>query len=452
LTEGGIILNAFKAYDIRGIYNKDFNKDDVYRIGFFLPGLLNTDRVLVGRDVRESSNEIFESLCRGITDSGADAYDMGLSTTPMVYYTTASHKFDASVQITASHNPKEYNGLKISRTAAIPVGYESGLSELEKLVENGEIKVSGKKGTVHKIDVREEYISFQKKYVPDLSGLKIGVDCSNGMSSLFIKDILGDSPAYIFDTPDGSFPNHEPNPLDEKNVKDLEKLVHEKGCDIGIIYDGDADRVVFVDEKGRFVSPDLIIGVLGEYFLDKEKGNVLHDIRTSKAVSEYIEKLGGTPHMWKVGHAYAKVKLKELHAIFGGELAGHYYFRDFFNCDSGIFASLIVLNVVSRMHKAGRTFSSIIDDINIYAYSGEINFRIEKKSEAMEKLKDRYTAKDKPVAVYDFDGYRIEFRDWWFNVRPSNTEPYLRLVVEAHSGSLLKEKLSELKSLLNEFV
>ena len=220
---------------------------------------------------------------------------------------------------------------------------------------------------------------------------------------------------------------------------------------LGIIYDGDGDRVVFVDEKGRFIPPDIMIAVIGMYYLEKEKGNVLYDIRTSKAVSEYITKLGGTPHMWKVGHAFAKVKLREIKGIFGGELAGHYYFRDFFNCDSGIFASLISLDVISRIKKEGKLLSELIDSIRKYPNSGEINFRIEQKDEAMERLKNEFTQKERPTAFYDFDGYRIEFKDWWFNVRMSNTEPYLRLVVEANSEDLLEKKLSEFRNILGEF-
>lgn len=441
----------FKAYDIRGIYNKEFSRDDVYRIGYFIPRLLKTDKVLVGRDCRVSSDEVFEYLSKGITDSGADVYNIGLSTTPMVYFATARHGFDASIQITASHNPKEYNGLKISRTGALPVGIDSGLAEIESMVRNNKIEVAGKKGKVVDFKIREEYINFQRIYMPDLSSLSIAVDCSNGMTSLLIRDILGTSPHYIFDTLDGTFPNHDPNPLDEKNVVDLQRAVIENKCDAGVIYDGDGDRVVFVDEKGRFIPPDIMIAVIGMYYLEREKGNVLYDIRTSKAVSECITKLGGAPHMWKVGHAFAKVKLREIKGIFGGELAGHYYFRDFFNCDSGIFASLISLNVISRVKKEGRLFSELIDSIRKYPNSGEINFRMEQKDEAMERLKNELTQKEIPAAFYDFDGYRIEFKDWWFNVRMSNTEPYLRLVVEANSEDLLEKKLSELKSILGEF-
>lgn len=449
-------MSIFKAYDIRGVYNQDFSRADVYNIGYHLPTLLRADRVLVGRDTRLSSPEVFEALCSGIIDSGTDVYDMGQATTPMVYYTTAKYGFPASVQITASHNSKEYNGMKISRAGALPVGYESGLAELESMLgastlyspEHPAFQAEGQpRGKVKPFDIRDEYISYMRQFLPSTLPA-IGVDCSNGMASLIIRDILGEGPHYIYDTLDGRFPNHEPNPLIEENVADIKRLVVEHSLDIGIIFDGDADRVMFIDENGRFISPDLVIGVIGHYFLQQETGYVLHDIRTSRAVSEYIRELGGTPYMWKVGHAYAKVKLRELNGIYGGELAGHYYFRDFFYCDSGILASLIVLNVLETVKAQGLTLSQLIDRIARYAFSGEINFTIEEKQQAMELLKQTITAKEQPSSIFEFDGIRIEFPRWWFNVRPSNTEPYLRLVVEAETEEMLNEKLTLLKETL----
>ncbi len=445
-------MKAFKAYDIRGVYNKDFNSEDVYRAGFFLPRLLEANKVLVGRDVRASSKEVFEALCRGINDAGADVHDMGLATTPMVYFGTAHFNFDASVQITASHNPSEYNGLKVSRTGALPVGYYSGLSDLEKMMETEEVRPVDKKGRILAIDVKTSYVEFLKKYVPaDLSQIDLSIDCSNGMAGLLIRELLGDAPHYLFESLDGTFPNHAPNPLEEENLRDIIGAVRENHSDLGIIFDGDADRVMCVDEKGVFIPPDLIIGVLGRYFLSREKGNVLQDIRTSRSVSEYVEKLGGVPHTWKVGHAFAKLKMRELKAVYGGELAGHYYFRDFYNCDSGILAALLVLKVAIEWKQGGGKISELIDEIRTYANSGEINFRIEEKQEAMEALKEHFTSGQSPEKILDFDGYRIEYPDWWFNVRPSNTEPYLRLVVEARSEEELKNRLSEIKAVLARF-
>jgi phosphomannomutase len=444
-------MGAFKAYDIRGIYNKDFNKETVYKIGFFLPKLLKSSVVLVGRDVRTSSDEIFASLCEGITDSGSDVYDIGLATTPMVYFSTVHFGVDASVQITASHNPAKYNGLKISRTKAVPVGSDSGLKELEAMVNEQAVVVSEKKGTVISKDAKKPYLAFLKQYAPDTSSLNLSIDCSHGMANLLVKDLLGSDHHYLYDHFDGTFPAHEPNPLEVENCKDLEEAVLKNKSDIGVIYDGDADRVMFLDENGRFLQPDYITSVLGYHYLSKEKGNVLVDIRTSRSTTEYLTKLGANVHIWKVGHAFAKTKLRDLGAIFGGELAGHYYFRDFFNCDSGFLASLIVLDVVAKLKKEGTTIGSFIDSIIAYANSGEINFKLEQKDQAVAALYDRFVTHDKPEKVLDFDGYRIEFPSWWFNVRKSNTEPYLRLVVEAKNEEELKARTQELSDIIKQF-
>lgn len=445
-------MKAFKAYDIRGVYGRDFDGETVYRIGFFLPGLLKTKKVLVGYDCRESTPDILNHLVRGITDAGADACDMGLATTPMVYFATATHGFQASVQITASHNPSEYNGLKISRSGALPVGYDTGLRELEKMIGTDAIQPALIGGKVEEFPgIKTEYIAFLKKFRGDCSNLKIGIDCSNGMASLLVRDVFGDDPAYLYDRMDGTFPNHPPNPLDERNTADLKRLVMDAGLDVGVIFDGDGDRVMFIDERGRFVRPDLITAVLGLRFLKKEKGRVLHDVRTSRGVIEFIEKLGGSTFMWKVGHSHAKMKMRELNAIYGGELAGHYYFRDFFNCDSGMLAAILVLNILSELKKQGETFSRLIDSINVYSNSGEINFRIDDKETAMNSIRDYFIGIEKPTASYDFDGFRVEFPRWWFNIRPSNTEPYLRLVTEAETPELLEEKLEIIRELIRKY-
>ncbi|MBR1991398.1 MAG: phosphomannomutase/phosphoglucomutase [Bacteroidales bacterium] len=446
-------MSAFKAYDFRGVFNKDFTLDTIYRIGFYLPKLLNVNKVLVGRDMRVSSPAMFDSLTRGITDAGADVYDMGLTTTPMVYYFTAKHHFDASVMITASHNPKEHNGLKVSTTNALPVGYDTGLSKLEKMIVDAPQPVENK-GKIINHDVKSEYLEFQKQYSYDISNLKIAMDCCNGMASILVKDIFGNAPIYIYDDLDGTFPHHEANPLEPQNIKDLQALVLKEKADIGVIFDGDADRVMFVDEKGSFIPPDLMIAVLGLYFI-KEKnyqGKVIQDIRTSKSVGEFIHKLGREVHIWRVGRAYAALKLREIDGAFGGEFAGHYYFRDFFYSDSAMIASQVILHIVSEMKKKGVTVSQLISQIAVYANSGEVNFRIEKKKEAMDALKDYFMAKETSTQFMDFDGYRIEFADWWFNVRPSNTEPYLRLLMEAKNQVLLDEKMAEARKVLSDFL
>jgi phosphomannomutase len=444
---------AFKAYDIRGVYNRDFNGSDVYKIGFFLPELLGAETILVGHDVRESSPEILEFLCKGITDAGADVHVAGECTTPMIYWATAKFDYQASVMITASHNPAQYNGLKISRADALPVGFDSGLSELLDMAENDAIVPAAIPGTYSNFSFKQDYLDFLNNYKTDFSNLNIAVDCSNGMGSLLIRDLLGDSPHYIFEERDGSFPNHQPNPLEEENVADLKKLVLENSCDIGLIFDGDADRVMFVDEKGNFIQPDMMIAILADYFSDQGlKGKAIQDIRTSKSVTEYVEEKGFEMEMWRVGRAYAALKLREINGLFGGELAGHYYFRDFYFSDSAYLTALIVLGEMSKLKKSGSSLSEKIRQISRYSGTGEMNFHIDLKTEAMNALKDVFTEQETPVSFYDFDGYRVEFKDWWFNVRPSNTEPYLRFLAEARSPELISEKKELALKVLAPFI
>ena len=431
----------------------DFDRDTAYKVGYFLPELLSADKVLVGRDCRVSSDEIHEYLLAGITDAGANVYDIGLSTTPMVYFGTANYGFKASVQITASHNPREYNGMKVSRENALPVGLDSGLGQIKEWIDSGRpTPPVAAKGKVIPMDIHKDYLDFLLKFKGDYSSLKIAFDLSNGMAALYAKEIFGEEPDYIFDNLDGTFPNHEPNPLIPKNVEPLQKLVAKVGADVGVIYDGDADRVMFVDEKGQFISPDLMIAVLGHYYVEERglKGTVLQDIRSSKAVGEYLTPMGCHMETWKVGRAFAAKKLRELDGVWGGELAGHYYFRDFFYSDSGLLASMLILRVVAKMKSMGVSLSQLIGRIARYKNSGEINFRIEDKAGAMEAVKDYFTTSETPTAIMDFDGYRVEFPDWWFNIRPSNTEPYLRFICEATSDELLDEKVAKTKSLLIE--
>lgn len=444
--------SAFKAYDIRGVYNQDFDKDTVYKVGFFLGRLMNTREVAVGRDVRVSSPEIHDALIKGITDSGIDAWDLGLCTTPMVYFATVHLNAGASVQITASHNPKQYNGLKISRAKAIPVGVDSGLVELENMVNTLPVVPASVKGKVFQKNVKDDYIAFLKGFLPDLSGLKIAMDCSNGMSSILVHEVFGDKPSYIYDTLDGTFPNHEPNPLVEENSKDLSALVLKTKSDVGVMYDGDADRVIFIDDKGRFLQPDYVTAVIGSYFLAKEKGKVLVDIRTSRSTTEYLQKKGASEVIiWKVGHSFAKAKIREEKCIFGGELAGHYYFRDFFNCDSGMLASLIVLQSICKIKKEGRTFSSLMDEIIKYPNSGETNFKLDRKDEAMDDIATTYRSR-KPDRILDFDGYRMDWPTWWFSVRKSNTEPYLRLICEASTKEELDRHMNDLTAIIKSYM
>lgn len=448
-------MSVFKAYDIRGVWDQDWNRDTVYAIGRWLPSLLGAKRFLVGRDIRLSSGVVRDALVQGLSESGANVDDIGLSTTPMVYFFTARDHYDASVQITASHNPAEYNGLKISRAAAVPVGYDSGLDELEKRVVSGELpQVPVTPGIVRRLErtkIFSDWLMFQKQ---NLEGLSFAVDCSDGMAGLFIHNLFGSQPVYLNDTPDGRFPHHAPNPLEVGNCRQLAETVRAQKLDLGVIFDGDADRVMFIDETGTFVQPDYLIPLIVSELPDARKDDiVIHDIRTSKGVSEILSERGFRPYIWKVGHAFAKRKLKELNAIFGGELAGHYYFRDFFNCDSGELAALKVLSAVAKAKRNGIRFSELISPVMRYANSGELNYTIDRKNEAIDAVVSTLLVKyGTPEKQYDFDGIRMEWVDFWFSLRKSNTEPYLRLILEAKTNERLTSIRGEIELILKDFI
>ena len=397
---------------------------------------------------------MFNALTDGLRDAGVDVLDAGLSTTPMVYWATGKFDLDASIMITASHNPAEYNGLKFSGKEVTPIGYDTGLHKVEELIEQGTAVIKKNRGNLEKIDVRSHYLEFLKKYASGFGMLNIAMDVSNGMAALFVHDLFGSGVYYINDIADGTFPAHEPNPLLPENQEQIKQAVIKNNSDAGVIFDGDADRVMFIDEKGAFISPDLIIALLGHYFFEerKERGMVVQDIRTSKAVGEYLKKhFGAEVAIWRVGRAYGATKLKELDGVYGGELAGHYYFRDFYYSDSGLLASLIVLQVLARFKEKEITFSELIAKISSYANTGEVNFKIEHKQEAMDAVKDYFMVNELPQSFLDVDGYRLDFPDWWFNIRPSNTEPYLRFLAEAKSSELLDEKTKIIFDIIGKF-
>ena len=429
---------AFHAYDIRGVWGVDFDAGVVYRVGRCLPGLLGAARVLVGRDARTSSPEIFDALVRGLTEAGADVDDMGLCTTPMTYFFTGERGYEAAVMITASHNPKEYNGLKISRKGALPVGADSGLPELGRRIEGELPPPAPKPGSVRRLDLAEDYLAFHRRWASDLSGLNIVVDCSNGMAGLLARRLFGEGEgiSYLNETPDGSFPNHPPNPLLPEATAQLSAEVVRRGADLGVIFDGDADRVAFVDGTGAFVRPDVMTAVLAERFLAREPGAaVLCDIRTSRGVTERVAALGGVPHLWKVGHAFAKVKLRELRAPCGGELCAE-----------------IVLARAAAAKKEGRSFADLVREIDVYANSGECNYTVPDKDGALAAVRAWVATLPPPDRALDFDGVRFDWPDWWFNVRKSNTEPYLRLIAEARTPELLAARKAEIEAVVRPFL
>lgn len=437
-------MSVFKAYDVRGVFGQGIDEELAYKVGNFLPQLLNSDHVMIGRDARTSSPVLFDAMCKGVTDRGCDVWDIGLCTTPTIYYAAPKLNAKASVMITASHNPPEYNGFKISKELAKPVGQESGLPQLEKLCE-GDAYVADKKGQIKPFNIRQDYLDFTKKWLKPLNGLKVVFDSSNGMEGLNLKDTFEQSGAectYLNLDVDCTFPNHEANPLVIENVQQLMNKVREVGADVGVMFDGDSDRAVFVDEKGQYVFPDLIIGLMARDLLKNRRGTVIYDIRSSRSVIDEIKRLGGTPRICKVGHSYAKALLRETDGVFGGELAGHYYFNENNYCDSAIIATLVVLGFLAN---SDQSLSEIISEISKYEYSGEINFKAENKDELIDLVKQSFPGGESS----ELDGLRVDYEDWWFNVRKSNTEPYLRLVCEAANKDLLSEKVKSISDIIH---
>lgn len=439
-------MSVFKAYDVRGVYGQGLDEDVAYKVGYFLPELLDSDHVLIGRDARVSSPALFAAMCRGVQDRGCDVWDIGMCTTPATYFATSFLKAAASVMITASHNPPEYNGFKISSFEARPVGQDSGLKTLEKMCQEGQITVSEKKGKIISYDIRTDYLKFISSWKKSLKGLKIVFDSSNGMEGLYLKDVFADCGAdctFINLEVDGTFPAHEANPLVEENILQLRAKVLELKADVGVIFDGDADRVAFLDETGAFVYPDIALGLMAREILKKEKTSVSCDIRSSRSTIEEIERHGGTPLICRVGHVFAKALIRQHDAALGGELAGHYYFRENSYCDSGLIACLSMLGIIAE---AGKPVSALVKEITKYHYSGEINFKLENKDELIEIVKNHFPGGQ----LSDLDGIRVDFADWWYNLRKSNTEPYLRLVCEATTTEMLQEKIKIMTDLIEK--
>ena len=432
-------MGFFKAYDMRGTFGKDFELATVRRIGAALPQVVGGRRWLVGRDCRVTSLDVRNALVAGLRSAGAEVTDLGLATTPMVYFATAQRDFDGSVQITASHNPPSDNGLKVSRRGALPMGYSSGLAEVERLVEVlADVKPSNDLEDVASLTgFRDEYVQWLKDHAGGgFDGLRFAVDCSDGMAGLLAHDLFGPETVYLNDSPDGRFPHHSPNPLLAEAREQVSAVVRERGLDCGVIFDGDADRCMFVDETGTFIQPDYLIPVLAATY--PERGTVIHDVRTSRAAIEALRADGFTPVMGKVGHAFAKVLLRETGAICGGELAGHYYFRDFFHCDSGELAALRLLGAFAQAKAGGKTVSQFLAPImSKYANSGELNFTVSDKPAAIARVLAAAKRLGEETGRSDIDGYRLEYAEGWVSVRQSNTEPLLRLLVECDTPARL---------------
>ena len=433
-------MSIFKAYDIRGIYPDELNEVIAKKIGNCFAQIIEGKNILVSRDMRESSTPLLKALVEGILDAGKDVVDIGLASTPMMNFAVGRFGYDGGVQVTASHNPKEYNGFKTVGKETIPIGFETGLNLVEQKVEKNELERSKVRGRKMGKNVLLEYKDYVLTFSDGIRPMKVVIDASNGMAGYTLPSILNEIPGEfikVFFDMDGRFPNHESNPLEEKNLNSLREVVLKEKADLGVIFDGDADRSVFVDEDGNIVRPDLITGIIAsEVLAGRANEKILMDVRTSWAVKELIEQLNCIPIRVRVGHAYARRKLREVNAILGGELAGHYYFRENFFCDSGVITFLYVLRILSKKKK---TMSELVRPLLKYPGTGEINFKTEKKDEIIDSMKNIYN--DGKVSL--LDGLTVEYEDWWFNLRKSNTEPYLRLNIEARNKEIFEEKKKE---------
>ena len=451
--------SIFKAYDIRGVYPDQVDETAAWKIGHgaaqFLRSLLrgyergqaNAQSVCVGRDMRTHSPALVKALTEGMNAAGANVIDIGMIDTPQMYFAINHLGTCGGVQVTASHNPAQYNGFKISGIDAKPVGVDTGLKEIKHIATSLVHTRIKPDGLVEKCDLTEEYAGHVLKFLnPRLKQLKMVIDASNGMAGKMVPAIFADLQIEMIGMNlrhDGSFV-HDPNPLVEANLAGLKEVVLREKADIGICFDGDADRLMMVDENATNVTCDLVTAWMVPYFLrDNPNSAVVYDLRSSHVVQEEIIKHGGIPRRERVGHSYMKKTLRDSHAVFGGELSGHFYYRDNYYADSGMITLVHILNILSECDEP---LSELIKPLKRYAGSGEINFEIEDKFGAMERLKRKYSQGQ----IDDLDGVTIQFRRWWFNCRASNTEPLLRLNVEAQDEELLAAKLDDLKAFLGE--
>jgi phosphomannomutase len=444
------MAGIFKAYDVRGIYPSELDEATARKIGQAFRAVLDDDdfahggeKVVVSRDMRPSSGPLSEALVEGLTAAGLDVVDIGLATTPMNYYAIGRLGAAGGVQVTASHNPAQYNGLKFSKHEARPVSGDHGIPLMERLVASGDLPVSARRGSVRTADVFADYRRHVRHFLrrpADARTLTVVVDAANGMGTMDLPlfESMGIELVPLYFELDGTFPNHEANPLKLENLRDLQAKVLEVGADLGVSCDGDFDRAAFVDEKGRPIGSDLSTALIAGELLSREPGlHVLYDLRSSRAVAEYVAEKGGIPVRERVGHSFMKATLRQKHGLFGGELAGHYYFRDNYYADCAILAVVEILNLLWH---SGKPMSEIVAPLERYAKSPETNFEVEDKAGKMKELEAAYA----DGRIDWLDGITVQYDDWWFNVRPSNTEPLLRLVCEARTEADLDRRMAEL--------
>jgi phosphomannomutase len=444
--------SVFKAYDVRGLYPSELDEDGAYRIGRAYVEHFEPRSIAVGRDMRLSSPAMAAAAIEGAADGGADVADIGLVGTEMLYHAVGELGLEGGICVTASHNPRDYTGMKIVRRGALPVGGDSGLFDVRERA-LGDLPPAERRGAVRVEDVWPGFVDKVLSFVdpPAISPLRVVVDAANGMAGAMLPPVLDRLPQLdvvrCFFEPDGSFPNHEPNPLLPENREFVVATTREEGADLGVAYDGDADRCFFVDDTGEFVPGDFVTALLAEAVLEKEPGaTVIYDVRASRAVPEAIERAGGIPLVNRVGHAFIKHRMRKEGALFAGEVSAHYYFRDFSQADSGVVPFLLVLELLSRR---GRKLSEILAPYRErFFLSGEINTPVADVPLKLQELKERYSALGGRIS--HLDGLSVDFDDWHFNVRPSNTEPLVRLNLEALSQELMEERRDEVLELIRE--
>jgi phosphomannomutase len=438
-------MAIFKAYDIRGVVPDQLDADDAERIGRATARHFGARELVVGRDARASSPELTEALLRGVLSEGVDVIEIGVVATPMLYYAVDLLGAGGGIMVTASHNPAQYNGFKLCRENAIPVGEASGLREIEKLAaELAPGHVAERPGSRRSHDVTEGYIEHVLAVGEARPKLRVAIDCGNGMAGVAMEPLLARLPLEVerlYFELDGSFPNHPADPLEVENLADVCRAVREHGADFGVAFDGDADRAIFVDEHGEPVPSDLVTGLLARTQLSRAPGGkVLYDLRSSWATAEEIEAAGGVAEMCRVGHSFVKAAMREKDAVFAGELSGHFYFRfsDSLVADDGVAAFVAMLDLLGREQKP---LSALVAPLRRYAASGEVNRRVSDPKAILAALAQEHAGAPE---VSHMDGLLVRYEDWWFNMRPSNTEPLLRLNVEAKSAELMQKRRDEL--------
>jgi len=438
------MAGIFKAYDIRGIYGDTLTDDMAFQIGRAIFAFLGCRNVVIGRDMRPHSKPLFDALARGLTLQGADVIDLGLCSTPMSYYANQLLGADASIMITASHNPGPWNGFKICRANATPLSGATGILDIERIVREEDFAPPAPaKGQISAFDILPAYVEHFRAFADIRRPLNILVDYANAMGILEAKVFDGlFSITPLFDTLDGTFPNHEANPLDTHTLADAQQAVRDGQYDFAACFDGDADRVGFIDEKGDIIPMDMITALIARTLLEKNPGaNIFYDLRSSWAVKEVIEEAGGIPNRSRVGHAFIKAQMREKDALFAGELSGHYYFKENSFAESSALAVLCIANLVSQSDKP---LSELIAPIQRYVASGEINSTVADAPAVLDKLRVRYADAD----ILELDGLSFEYPTWWFNVRCSNTEPLVRLNLEAKTRAEMEQRRDEVLALI----